>query len=65
VAALVAFISNNWEKQFVPFPLMVSLAVVMGAEFSQRPRQRTLAEQNQLRQTFLLGGSNPTFCKSV
>src|ERR1700689_1394094 len=54
-----------WEKQLVAFPLMVSFAVIMSAEFGQGPRQRALAEQDQPRQALLLGSADPTFGKSV
>ena len=63
--ALFAFLTSLREKQFVAFPLMVSFAVIMRAELGQGPRQRAFAEQNQLRQTLLLGGPNPTFRKGV
>jgi hypothetical protein len=44
---------------------VVSFAVIMSAELGQRPCQKAFAEQDQLRQTLLLGGPNPTFRKSV
>src|ERR1700685_2017356 len=53
------------EKQYVAFPLMVSFAVIMSAEFGQGPRQRALAEQDQPRQALPLGRADPTFRKSV
>jgi hypothetical protein len=44
--ALFALIASLWEQQFVTFPLMVSFAVIMSAEFGQSPRQWALAEQD-------------------
>lgn len=39
------------EKQLVAFTLIVTFAVIMRTELGQGPRQRALAEQNQLGQT--------------
>src|SRR5580704_12969984 len=44
---------------------MIAFAVIMRAELGQGPGQRAFPEQNQLRQTLLLGGPNPTFRKGV
>jgi hypothetical protein len=64
-AALFGLIASLREQQFITFPLMVSFAVIMSAEFGQSPRQRALAEQDQLRKAFLLDRSNPPLRKSV
>jgi hypothetical protein len=42
-AELFGFMARLWEKQLVAFPLMVSFAVIMSAEFGQGPRERALA----------------------
>jgi hypothetical protein len=42
---------------------MIAFALIMRAELGQGPGQRAFAEQNQLRQTLLHGGPNPTFRK--
>jgi hypothetical protein len=44
---------------------MIAFAVIMRAELGQGPGQRAFAEQNQLRQTLLLDGPNPTFRKGL
>lgn len=64
-AALFGCMARLWEKQLVTFPLMVSFAVIMRAEFGQGPRQSALAEQDQPRQALLLDGADPTFRKTV
>jgi hypothetical protein len=64
-AELFGFMASLWEKQLVAFPLMVSFAVIMSADFSQGPRQRALAEQDPPRQALLLGRADPTFRKRV
>ena len=53
-AALFGLLASLWEQQLVTFALMVSFAVIMSTEFGQSPRQRRLAEQDQLRKAFLL-----------
>jgi hypothetical protein len=63
--ALFGFIASLREKQLVAFPLMVSFGVIMSAEFGQSPRQRTLAEQDQPRQAFLLGRTLPVFLNNA
>ena len=64
-AALFGFVASVREKQLVAFSLIVSFAVIMSAEFTQGPRQRALAEQDQPRQALLIGRADPTFRKSV
>jgi hypothetical protein len=49
-AARFGFMASVREKQLVAFPLMVSFAVIMSAEFGQGPGQGALAEQDQPRQ---------------
>ena len=44
VPALFGFIASLWEQQLVTFPLMVSFAVIMSAEFGQSSRQRAVTE---------------------
>jgi hypothetical protein len=65
VAALFGFIGSIREKELVAFALMIGFVVIMRGELGQGPGQRAFAEQNQLRQTLLLGGSNPTLRKGV
>jgi hypothetical protein len=43
VAAFFGFIAIIWKKQFVVLPLVISFAMIMSAEFGQRPQQWTLA----------------------
>ena len=42
-----------WEEQDVALSLVIALRVVMLNVFAQRPPQRALAEQDDLRETFL------------
>jgi hypothetical protein len=65
VAALFGFIGSIWEKELVAFALMIAFTVIMRAELGHGPGQRAFAQQNQLRQTLLFGGPNPTFPKGV
>lgn len=48
VAALFGFIAIIWKKQFVILALVISFPMIMRAEFGQRSREWTLAEQDQL-----------------
>jgi hypothetical protein len=61
----LVFVACGREKELVAFALMIAFSVIMRAELGQSPGQRAFAEQNQLRQALLLGGSNPTFRKGV
>jgi hypothetical protein len=48
------------KKQQVVLPLMISFLVIMELVVMQRPFERTLAKQDQLRKAFLFDGPDPT-----
>ena len=49
------------EQQDVPFSLVIPLLVKMCDELSQNASQRSLPEQDEFRQAFLLHGPHPSF----
>ena len=63
--ALIGLVASLREKQLVPFPLVVPFTMIMRAELGQCARQRTLTEQDQLRQALVRGGANPALRESV
>src|ERR1039458_4330715 len=53
------------EQQPVLLALVIALLVVMGHVLLQGSAQRSLPEQDQLRQAFLFHRSHPAFCTGV
>jgi hypothetical protein len=55
---------QDWrgKKKQVLLALMIPFLVIMLFVVMQGPLKRTLAKQNQLRETFFFDRSNPTFC---
>ena len=54
-----------WEEQDVALSLVIALRVVMLNVFAQRPPQRALAEQDDLRETFLFHRPDPALRISI
>ena len=58
---LAAAVRVPRKQQDVALPLMIPLGMEMVDVFPQRPPQRALAEQDHLRQAFLLDRPHPAF----
>src|ERR1022692_3857612 len=52
---------RQWEQEPVLLALVITLLVVMGHVLLQRSAQRSLPEQDELRQAFLFHRSHPAF----
>src|ERR1035441_2865367 len=52
---------RQWEQQSVLLALVIALLVVMGHVLLQGSAQRSLPEQDELRQAFLFHRSHPAF----
>src|SRR5262249_19521861 len=51
--------ADSRNEQDIPFPLMISLVVIMFYVLMKRPRQGSLSKQDHTRETLLLDGSDP------
>src|SRR4029450_6962641 len=51
--------ADSRKEQDIPFPLMISLVVIMFYVLIKRPRQGSLSKQDHTRETLLLDGSAP------
>jgi hypothetical protein len=54
---LATCLGDPWEQQYVGLPLMIPFTMIVRNIFVQRPTQRTLTKEKDLRQTLL-------FCRS-